>query len=564
MFGLAGAARAENILILLADDAGVDVVSTYGVSPQAAPTPNLDALAARGVTFTNAWSHPICAASRASLLTGLPPIEHGLPRNPPPDRRLDPTLPTFADTARLRGYRTFAIGKWHLAGSDLSMAHPLQLGFSHHAGPRNRLFAYDLWEKFVDGEFAEWSSTYATTAAVDDTLNAIASSPEPWLGYVAFNAPHTPLHAPPAQLHGYALAGAPEDDPVTHFRAAMEALDTEIGRLLASIPPEVLARTTVVFAGDNGVPDFAASPPRELSRAKGTAFRGGIEVPLIIAGPAVPSDQQGTQRDQPVQLEDVHATIVDRLGRPDLRGPDAVSLVRMLRSPTFAGRGVQVAQRINNVREELAAQSGCYKLIRFGRERSFAFYDRCEDPEENSPIDARDRNGPERRAASELLAFVPYTPKCRDGDDNDGDGLVDDGDPGCASPEADAEQTACNDGIDNDGDGGTDFGRCRHGRPGSRVHAGQPQLRDRVGLLRARLGSGAGGCRDPPAAPTQREATLIRRRLRPQCPSRVRRAHRAGLPERRTRRCRLRSDCRNRRRRDRSGGRRLPSRRRRE
>ena len=112
-----------------------------------------------------------------------------------------------------------------------------------------------------------------------DDLQALGSTPEPWLGYVAYNAPHDPFQLPPADLYTVDTTGGhPTSNPRPIYKAMVEALDTEIGRLLEGIPPAVLARTTIVFFGDNGTPSGVIAPPGVQGQAKGTVYDGGVNV----------------------------------------------------------------------------------------------------------------------------------------------------------------------------------------------------------------------------------------------------------------------------------------------
>jgi len=106
-----------------------------------------------------------------------------------------------------------------------------------------------------------------------------------WLAYVA---PHSPFHLPPEDLHTQDLSGDANDirdNPRDYYLAAVEAMDTEIGRLLDAMPADTLDNTMIVFIGDNGTPrsviDVAAF---ERTHGKGSLYEGGMRVPLVVAG----------------------------------------------------------------------------------------------------------------------------------------------------------------------------------------------------------------------------------------------------------------------------------------
>lgn len=334
-----------SILVVVADDLGVDELAAYGLGGDPAPTPNVDALVARGVLFENAWATPLCSPTRAALQTGrhgfrtgvgyLVSQRYGGPALP----RAELTLPEVLDLGTGGAYAHAAFGKWHL-GSDLvgGLRAPNEAGYHHFAGSMENLSSYSDWERVVDG-VAATSTEYATTRTVDDALAWIASAPAPWLCYVAFHAPHVPFHAPPAHLHSVDLTGVhpdPRQEPRPYYRAMVEALDTELGRLLAAVP----ADTTVIFLGDNGTPQQVALPA--FQPAKGTLQQGGVHVPLVVAGAGVGAP--GTRCGALVGAVDVLATVaalagVD-LGAPAFSGLvlDSVDLGPYLADPSLPSR----------------------------------------------------------------------------------------------------------------------------------------------------------------------------------------------------------------------------------
>jgi arylsulfatase A-like enzyme len=307
--------------MLLADDVGVDNIAVYAESATAPPTPNVDALAASGVLFRNAWATPHCSPTRASLLTGRYPSRHGVgialceggsERCPVLPLR-EVTLPEVLD-AQATGYAHALVGKWHLSdernGAELG---PNLAGWSHYAGILGaHPTSYFLWPRTVNGVTTS-STAYATTQVVDDALAWIQTAPEPWVCYVWFPAAHAPYHAPPAHLHSQNLAGLdPATAPVPFYKAMVEAMDTEIGRLLGSLGPALLGRTEVLILGDNGTPQEVSEPPFAPSHAKKTPFEGGVNVPLVVAGPSVGAP--GREEAALVHAVDVFATVLELCG----------------------------------------------------------------------------------------------------------------------------------------------------------------------------------------------------------------------------------------------------------
>jgi arylsulfatase A-like enzyme len=338
----------HNFLILIADDLGVAKLGAFardadaGAEPGESLTPQLDALASRGVHFTNAWSYPVCSPTRANALTGRYGFRTGVGSLvPSPGSRRRPlgdeyggletaetTLPEMLGS----GFASAAFGKWHLAGLERGAPdpdHPRQSGFDHFAGTLENLHppeSYRSWSKNVNGSIAP-SFVYATTDSVDDVLTWVRRSREPWLAWVAFHAPHPPWHEPPDALHRVHFSSPPTRAEL--HDAMTQSLDSEIGRLLAGIEPDVMERTTVVFFADNGTPRGADADMPD--RGKGLLYEPGIRVPFIVAGPDVV--RPGRAVSAPIATVDLFATLGEIAGRPHPTGEDSVSLLPYLRGP---------------------------------------------------------------------------------------------------------------------------------------------------------------------------------------------------------------------------------------
>ena len=307
---------ASNVILLIADDVGVDKIGAYGEHPRPPPTPNIDALAARGVLFRHAYAPPVCSPSRAAMLTGRYPRRYGLGIHL---RRRDTyELPlaelTLPEVLRRSAtpYDHSAVGKWHMStrSSPHAGRHPIASGFRWYAGSLGNLGArmsYFDWEKSNDGRF-DRTSTYATTDTIDDALVRIEAMQPPWFLWVAFNAAHKPYEEPPSSLHTRSDLESVAD----RYDAMVEALDSEIGRLFRSMDPDVLAATTIIFVSDNGTAHAGVTPPWRSSQAKATLYEAGINVPLVIAGPRVSSP--GSECAALVHVVDLFATVADLAG----------------------------------------------------------------------------------------------------------------------------------------------------------------------------------------------------------------------------------------------------------
>ncbi len=332
----APARRPQNIVLILADDFGVDMVGAYAEGSAPPCTPTIDALARDGMLFRNAWANPSCTPTRAALLTGRHGFRTGLGQ-PGAGALLDLAETTIPET--LLGYTSSCLGKWHLASGPGSANHPNLSGFNHYAGGvTGGVPDYFSWPKTINGTTSQ-STTYATTDTIDDAIAAMVSMPEPWFLYVSLNAPHTPYHIPPASICqpsscATPLCGnlPPNASQLLQGKAMVEAMDAELGRMftvLDSIDP----RAFVIFMGDNGTARPMAEPPFIRQRAKGTIYEGGVNVPLIVRGPGVARGESAAL----VSCVDLHSTIAEIAGRPT-SPEDSVSMVPLFRDPQAEGR----------------------------------------------------------------------------------------------------------------------------------------------------------------------------------------------------------------------------------
>ncbi len=366
-----------NILILLLDDVGVDVVAAYGVGDDPPATPTLDQLAAEGVRFDHAWANPTCSPTRASLLTGLQPRHHGIwsALSLAGHTALSTdvvTLPEMLDAQTGGRYAHAAFGKWHLMATSSGPDHPNDSGFAWFDGTPANLPEVELPEGGPGNYYRYVTLTngvhgvadgYATTATVDHVLDRAAVTPEPWMFYVAFHAGHTPYNTPPDSLRPPSETLVQRDA----YLAVVEALDTEIDRLLGGLPAGVLERTTVLVIGDNGTPINARLAELPEHQAKKSIREGGVRVPFVVAGYRVERPGVVTT---PVVVQDVFATVADLAGAPLVPGADpeldSVSLLPYLEDPDAPPqRATAYVERIKATEQlvDRAITDGRFKLV---------------------------------------------------------------------------------------------------------------------------------------------------------------------------------------------------------
>lgn len=334
--GLAGCQKhteGENFLIILSDDVGIDKTAAYGEHPTAPPTPAIDALAAEGLLFRNAYSCPTCTPSRAAILTGRLPSRTGLGRWLNPDqeenelRLAELTIPEMLRHSATR-YTSGLAGKWHLVGflRDAPRLHPLEQGFEVVRGslanlensvyrPTGELGNF-LWEKDTDGNLG-WCREYSATDTTDEALDFILEAKDPFFLLVSYNLAHVPVEVPPDPLN---LAGVDDDSSeLEKFHASVMALDAEIGRLMAGIPKEIRDNTTIIYLSDNGTDRDWIEPPGDVNNGKATVMDSGVRVPFIVLGPHVRAP--GTETTALVHIADIYATIAE------IAGVDTTTLV---------------------------------------------------------------------------------------------------------------------------------------------------------------------------------------------------------------------------------------------
>jgi arylsulfatase A-like enzyme len=314
----ADAASKPNIVIIVSDDHGYGDVSCYE-HPKEIRTPNIDRIARRGVRFTQGYvSAYVCAPTRAGLMTGRYPQRYGF--YTANDSRIGLPLAekTVADLLRRQGYATGAFGKWHL-GIEPAY-HPLQRGFDEFYGFLGH-GGHDYFD--LKRTAAAFSSIWRNDRVIDDTgyltdnLGREAVSfisrheKRPFFLYLAFNAVHFPLQAPPEVIRKYDT-GNPQRDT---YLAMLEREDAAVGKVLDELERRRLdGNTLVVFFSDNGGARNNAADNGPLRDYKHSVYEGGIRVPFLIRWPGrLPENRESRE---PVICLDVLPTVCAAAGVP--------------------------------------------------------------------------------------------------------------------------------------------------------------------------------------------------------------------------------------------------------
>ena len=304
-----------NIIVLFADDLGYGDLGVYG--HPTIRTPNLDAMAAKGMKFTNFYSgSPACTASRYALLTGRYPIRSGFQwvLYPNSSRGIHPNEYTLAEGMKDAGYATACFGKWHL-GTTKKEYLPLQNGFDEYFGlPYSNDMIPPLWN---DIPLLEGNDTISvnpdqrtlTKKYTERTIDFITKhSRDPFFIYVPYAMPHLPLH-PGEAFAGKSLRGTYGD--------VVEELDWSVGKILKSLKTNNLSKNTlVIFVSDNGpwiIKNEEGGSSGLLRDGKGSTWEGGMRVPMIAhwEGKIAPA----ILNTQPTSTLDLYTSLLKLVGQ---------------------------------------------------------------------------------------------------------------------------------------------------------------------------------------------------------------------------------------------------------
>lgn len=333
-----------NVIFVMADDQGSEDLGCYGAKDLV--TPNTDALAVRGVRFTQFYSAaPVCSPSRAGALTGRWPARAGVPGNCSSQKggkgALPPEEVTMAEMFKAAGYATAHVGKWHLGYTPETK--PMAQGFDHSFGHMggcidnfshffywNGPNIHDLWrngeEVYHDGEFFPDLMVREASQFMDKHRE------KPFFIYYALNTPHYPYQGDAKWLEHFRHLPYPRN----LYAAFVAAQDQRLGELFAKVDQLGLRENTVIiFQSDNGHSTeerahFGGGSPGKYRGAKFSLFEGGIRLPAIISWPK--SLPQNQVRDQIAHSCDWLPTLAELTGiQPPEAKLDGRSLVAVIR-----------------------------------------------------------------------------------------------------------------------------------------------------------------------------------------------------------------------------------------
>jgi uncharacterized sulfatase len=358
-----------NVVLLLADDLGWQDVKCYDIDePSPFETPNIDALAQKGVLFWQGYSPaPSCAPSRGAIMTGAHPartqfthVVGGTPPAPynktehrmmPPwySGRMATNYTALPQALKDNGYTTGHSGKWHLAMKHFSYPQPEDIGFDwtrSNAGTTRKMTPHRLTGFATNDPKDPYrldENGFATHELSEDALTFVRENKDkPFFLFYATKLVHAPIHTRSERLLkkyveklGVELPKKPQEwtgeGQTNPFYAAMvEELDYYVGQMFDYLettedprwPGHMLSENTyIIFTSDNGgmekMPGEVITDNYPLDRGKISAMEGGIRVPLIIVGPGIDA---GVQTNVMANGMDFYPTILSWTGTPKPEG----------------------------------------------------------------------------------------------------------------------------------------------------------------------------------------------------------------------------------------------------
>jgi len=383
--GAPAPARAPNILLILADDIGVECFSCYGGESDV--TRRVDGLAAQGMRFTAAHAQPVCTPSRVELMTGR---DHRhcyeafsvLPRGPI----------TLAEVMRDAGYATAVAGKWQLLGAE---HYPPEVRGSGRTPDQAGFDSWCLWQ--VDQLGERYHGPLVQTAAGTTQHAADTYGPDlyaqhlmdfmtahrdtPFFAYFPMALVHDPFVPPPGSTN------PAEDDRQAHFRAMVAYMDGIVGRLVDHVDALGLEDDTIiVFTGDNGTHRSIETRwrGRTVRGGKNTLTDRGTHVPLIVRWPDHVA--AGSHCDDLIDFTDFLPTLCALANAPTPPAVDGVSFAPQLRGAPGTPR--EILTCFHHPRPKTRPQS---RMRSFARTARFKLYDDgrtfdlATDPDESGP-----------------------------------------------------------------------------------------------------------------------------------------------------------------------------------
>ena len=346
-----------NVILIIADDMGIDPMNGYNIGTRKAITPHLDSLRSVGITYDNAWAYSKCTPSRAAIMTGKYGAKTGVVGTPGDVKLSDTSIFHQINNKTNSLYTSAQIGKWHITHPPRN-DDPGNYGVDYFSGVMNSgVTSYTNWAGVEQGVSFN-DTNYVTSVFTDKANSWIKGQNSPFFLWLAHVAPHTPVHDPPA----FMISNQQPSTPKGRYLSMIESMDYEIGRLLDSIPKNVKDNTLFIFIGDNGTPaNLMTGFP--TGKGKSTLYEGGVRVPLLVAGKGV--TRKNVRDTNMVHCVDLYATILKYIGAiPDNGIYNSLDFGYTFTNTIAPQRTIQYAELVDrNILNGYTISNGTYKFI---------------------------------------------------------------------------------------------------------------------------------------------------------------------------------------------------------
>jgi arylsulfatase A-like enzyme len=409
------AVRRPNIVLILADDLGWGDLGCYG--QKRIKTPNLDALAAGGIRFTQCYAgSTVCAPSRCCLMTGYHTGRARVRGNGPPKvTSLQAGDITVAKVMQKAGYRTAVIGKWGLGQPDSGgeAGVPSRQGFDESYGFLNHSHAHNYYPSYLYRNEVKESlknsvpderptgagvssnkAQYAHDLITDEALAFVRRNKQrPFFLFWAPTIPHANNEAKNLGMEVPDLGEYAKLDlnPAAKAHAAMiSRLDRDVGRLVKLLSDtDVAHNTIVIFTSDNG-PHKEGGYHFDMNDSNGPLhggkrdlYEGGIRVPMIVTGAGM---RKGVTDSTPWAFWDVLPTLADLAGGERPQGLDGISMANVLRGESDLPKREYFYWEFHEGSTQQAVRIGDWKAIRKSPSAPVELYDLSKDPSETTNV----------------------------------------------------------------------------------------------------------------------------------------------------------------------------------
>lgn len=419
LLSLSAQSKKPNIVFIMADDLGINHLSTYG--QERLKTPHIDKLAQHGLKFTNAYAgSTVCGPSRSSLMTGLH-AGHIPYKGNGEFTDLDPANITIGEIMKKAGYATAYFGKWGLSGQN-SQIIPNDLGYDEFLGMLSHGHGHRHYPSYLihngkrlpianktmangnTSDKAEDRKVHSHDAFTDGAIKFIANSKnKPFFCFLSYTLPHTEIIATDKEAQEFIVKGWPEytantvshikqDKARAHFAGMLRMVDNSVGAVIQELrKQDVLKNTLVIFTSDNGgqLKSTWGRAPSEWFKVndiyrggKGNLYEGGIKVPMIAYWPG--KTPKGQVTEQMTYFADILPTFAQIAKVKPTNKIDGNSILA-----TLLGKEDKQKQHPylvwNHSNKQFALRKDQWKAVKHGK-NPLELYDLSKDPSEKTNV----------------------------------------------------------------------------------------------------------------------------------------------------------------------------------